>query len=159
MRKNSRMEEDSEESSAEERTSEPPREKYSFVKIEEEETRTKDALTVVLQSHARSLKKLFQKYAMTRIRTRKLELDALGEKTIELSELTRLLRDHGVSSSQMSNQDLKEFLRLFHARVLGKKVVGELSPEEFQKFLTQLALNLFPTPELNPSQSVSSMLT
>lgn len=64
----------------------------------EEEERDRDGVKILMTKYQKVLKFLFNKYAMSRSQHKKVEnFDYYGDKSINLAELNKLLRDHDIN--------------------------------------------------------------
>ena len=70
---------------------------------EEEEDRDRDGVKIILQRYSKVLKFLFNKYAMSRSTHKKISsFDYYSDKTINVAEINKLLREHDVKPTMIS---------------------------------------------------------
>ena len=62
---------------------------------------------------------------------------------MNFSELSKLLRDYGISQKTFSKSDLTNLLKSYFQHFLKRNDLGELTFSNFIQFLTQLGITLF----------------
>jgi hypothetical protein len=112
-----------------------------------EEEREKEAVFLFVKKYRKLFRYLFTKYANSCYSTKTGAFDALKEKaeTITFGELTKLFKDHNVSSSMLAREELSTFIRLVNARQ-GKTEISSLTFEGFQESFIQAAIYIYSKP-------------
>lgn len=86
---------------------------FELINLDLEEKRDSDALLIYQQKHSKLFKFLFGKYAMTRTQTSKIDaFDFYSDKTINMVELNKMLRDHGLTNNFFPKKHLEGLLKL-----------------------------------------------
>jgi len=109
-----------------------------------EEEREKEAVFLFVKKYRKLFRYLFTKYANSCYSTKAGAFDDLKEKaeTITFGELTKLFKDHNISSSMLSREELSTFIRLVNAHQ-GKTEISSLTFEGFQECFIQVAIYIY----------------
>ena len=90
------------------------------MQLDLEEKRDSDAILIFQQKHSKLFKYLFGKYAMTRTQTSKVDaFDFYSDKTINMAELNKMLRDNGLTNNMFPKKHLEGLLKLVNKQELG----------------------------------------
>jgi len=105
-----------------------------LIDLEEEEERDKEGVKILLRKYTKLLKFLFNKYAMSRSAHKRVEsFDYYSDKTINVAELSKLLRDH--DSSLPSKDELQTIVRLLNMKLVKRSDLTALDYGGFVQFL------------------------
>ena len=129
----------------------------------EEEERERDGVRIVLGKYAKVFKFLFNKYAMSRAQHMKVEnFEYFGDKSINLAEICKLMRDHDLlalathnnsllthisstnrdSSSYMqkiTKEQIQVLMRLLNLKNFKRQDISALNFNHFMDFIPQIA--------------------
>lgn len=109
-----------------------------------EEEREKEAVFLYVKKYRKLFRYLFTKYANSCYSSKAGAFDALKEKAeiITLGEITKLFKDHSVSSAMLNREELATFIRLVNAHQ-GKIEISSLTFEAFQESFVQIAIYIY----------------
>ena len=122
--------------------------------LEEEEDRDKEAINGFMKKYGKLWRNFFHKYANSCYSSKVvLNFDQLLAKlhTINMAEITRMLKDHNTYPSQITKEEIATLIRMINVKLYNKFDTSALDYEGFVAFMTQLAYHLYSKPPLDLS--------
>ena len=114
--------------------------------IDDEEERDIEALKLFIDQHKRVFRYLFSKYANSGFSVKpKGSFEELRHKldTISLAEAIKMLKDHNITSNQISQVEIASLFRQVNFKILHESNVLSLNYPGFIEFLVQAAIHIF----------------
>ena len=114
----------------------------------DEEDRDRDGVKIILHKYNKVFKFLFNKYAMSRSTHKKVQsFDYYSDKTINVAELSKLLRDHDFKPSQVNKDQLQSLVRLINLKINKRADLSALDFVGFMEWIVQISLVVFDNTE------------
>ena len=123
-----------------------------IIDLENEETRDKTAIDMILEKYQRTFKFLFSSYANTGVGRNANNFQKYTDdaRTISLTELWRMLIEHDCKPL-ISKEEFVTLLRLVCTKIMKNHDIQELKYEGFTQFLVQVAIFIYSKPFKNLS--------
>ena len=94
-----------------------------LIDLNEEEERDNEAVILFMKKYAKLWRNLFHKYANSGFSSKQItNFDQLNEKlhTMNVAEMTKLLKDHGAFPSLLNKEELQTLFRLINTKIANR---------------------------------------